>query len=69
MKLFVGIEPPPTLSAAITAIQQPFGDNRVEPHITVKAPVLPTDEEKWIKAVQTACSETKPFEITLTKNR
>ena len=65
MKFFAGIVPPPELYNAIVNIQQQFGDNRLEPHITLRPPVNPTDETSWLYNIKTACSCFKPFTVNL----
>lgn len=65
MKYFVGIVPPEEIYNEVLQIQQQYGDNRLEPHITLRAPVSPVDEAKWIQVVEQICASTTPFEIRL----
>jgi 2'-5' RNA ligase len=65
MKHFIGIVPPEDIYNAVFNIQKQFGDNRLEPHITLRPPVIVTDEEAWITAIEQVCKSFSPFEIAL----
>ncbi|WP_158828319.1 2'-5' RNA ligase family protein [Mucilaginibacter lacusdianchii] len=65
MKYFAGIVPPSPVYETFLRIQKQFGDNRVEPHITLRPPVKPHDEEKWLQIVTKIAATTKPFTVTL----
>lgn len=65
MKYFIGIVPPEEIYKTVLAIQNQFGDNRLEPHITVRAPVTVTDESGWIKAIEDVCSSFPPLDLSL----
>lgn len=66
MNFFIGIVPPPLLSQAIADIQRKYGDNRTEPHITLRPPVALLDEAGWMAAARTIVHSKPPFEIVLT---
>ncbi len=65
MSLFIGIVPPPDVAAAISAIQQPFGDNRLEPHITIVPPIYVAEKADWLDALNRTCRHIEPFEVKL----
>jgi 2'-5' RNA ligase len=65
MKYFVGIVPPDPIHQTLLQIQQAHGDNRLEPHITLRPPVSPLDADGWIKAVARVAAEFKPFQVAL----
>jgi 2'-5' RNA ligase len=65
MKYFIGIVPPEHIREKLTQIQQQFGDNRLEPHITVRPPVSPVNEEDWLDVISSAASRIDPFAIEL----
>lgn len=48
MKYFLGIVPPEDIYQKLLAIQTQYGDNRLEPHITLRPPVTPGDDEEWL---------------------
>lgn len=50
MKFFIGIVPSEDIYNAVADIQKRFGDNRLEPHITLRPPVTVTEEEKLDKS-------------------
>ena len=66
MTFFVGIVPPPTISESIIAIQNTYGDNRLEPHITVIPPSRLNDEEQWMNAIEQTAYSFSPFDVKLT---
>lgn len=66
MKYFVGIVPPAGISNAIYEIQKPFGNNRLEPHITVRPPIAITGEMEWLNAIERFAKISPPFKIELT---
>jgi len=65
MKLFIGIVPPEDIYHAILNIQNQFGDNRVEPHITLCAPVTPIDDKEWLKVAEVVAWQFDPFTVEL----
>lgn len=67
MKYFIGIVPPDDIYQKVLSIQNQFGDNRLEPHITLRPPVTVTDEAAWIKAIETVCNSLPALEISLPK--
>ncbi|HEX8334413.1 MAG TPA: 2'-5' RNA ligase family protein [Segetibacter sp.] len=66
MNFFIGIVPPTVISEDIFYIQNQFGNNRLEPHITLRPPVALKDEAKWIEVVEEFCKSFPPFTIDLT---
>jgi 2'-5' RNA ligase len=65
MKYFIGIVPPDHISRELIQIQKQFGDNRLEPHITLRPPVSPVQEEAWLDVIAKAASRINPFHIKL----
>lgn len=65
MKYFIGVVPPQKIYKTVLAIQNQFGDNRLEPHITLRPPVTVTDESGWIKAIEDVCSSFPPLAVSL----
>lgn len=65
MKCFIGIVPPEDIYQTVLNIQKQFGDNRLEPHITLCAPVTVTDETAWISAIENVCRSFPPIHISL----
>jgi 2'-5' RNA ligase len=65
MKYFIGIIPPENIYTTIKNIQQQFGDNRLEPHITIRPPVTPTNSERWLEQAEIVAALFKPFNIHL----
>jgi len=65
IKYFIGIVPPEEIYQKVQDIQKPYGDNRLEPHITIRPPVTPTDPAAWTHAVEGACQSFAPFTIAL----
>jgi 2'-5' RNA ligase len=66
MKFFVGIVPPSNISEQISSIQDQFGNNRLEPHITLRPPVTLVNETKWLETVEDLCRNLSSFPIQLT---
>jgi 2'-5' RNA ligase len=66
MKYFVGIVPPVPIYEKVIEIQQQFGDNRLEPHITIRPPVALADETAWVTAIEHLCERYAPFPLSLT---
>lgn len=66
MKCFIGIVPPAEISDAIANIQQQFGDNRLEPHITLRPPVTVSNPTEWMERIKAVSSSFPPVTITLT---
>lgn len=64
-KYFIGIVPPDDIYQAVLHIQEQFGDNRLEPHITVRAPVNVANETAWLQAIENVCSSFSPVYIEL----
>ncbi len=52
MQYFVGIVPPGEISDKIIQIQRQHGDNRLEPHITLRPPVKPIDVPAWLRVIE-----------------
>ncbi|MDB5192996.1 MAG: 2-5 ligase [Segetibacter sp.] len=67
MLFFIGIVPPEKIYRDILHIQQQFGDNKTEPHITVKPPVALTQQHEWLQSVEIVTAAFPPFVIELTK--
>lgn len=65
MKYFVGIVPPEEIFKKVLNIQQKFGDNRLEPHITLRPPVTVTNTPGWMEAIKEVCSIFTPIRIHL----
>jgi 2'-5' RNA ligase len=66
MNFFIGIVPPAVISEDIANIQNRFGNNRLEPHITLRPPVALKDEAKWIEVVEELCKTFPRFTLNLT---
>ena len=66
MKFFIGVVPPPDVYAQLHQIQNQFGNNRLEPHITIRPPVSPLQLEPWLKPIERVCAQAQPFDIQLT---
>src|SRR4051812_32602308 len=65
MKHFIGIVPPDPIYQSVSQIQTRFGDNRLEPHITLRPPVQVINEPGWIQAIEEVCKTFSPFSISL----
>jgi 2'-5' RNA ligase len=65
MKYFIGVVPPKNIYDTILNIQSQFGDNRLEPHITLRPPVIVKDVDQWIKEIKTLCATVQSFNIKL----
>jgi 2'-5' RNA ligase len=65
MKYFVGIVPSKNIYDTILNIQTQFGDNRVEPHITLCPPATPLNEPAWLEAIKSVTTQFEPFTIEL----
>lgn len=65
MKYFIGIVPPDDIYETVLNIQKQFGDNRLEPHITLRPPVTVLNETAWVNAIETICNSFRPFPISL----
>ena len=65
MKFFIGIVPPENIYRTVLHIQQQFGDNRLEPHITLRPPVTVIQEEQWEQAIKEVASAFSPINIAL----
>lgn len=65
----MGIIPSNDYKEKVLAFQKKWSENRlperIEPHITVKAPFDPPKDEKWIKAVEEVCRITPAFSVSL----
>jgi 2'-5' RNA ligase len=66
MKFFAGIVPDLIIANTIAEIQNRYGNNRLEPHITLRAPVIPLNAEAWIQTVEQVTQQFGAFEIELT---
>jgi 2'-5' RNA ligase len=67
MLVFIGIVPPVDFYEKIAAIQKQFGDNRTEPHITLRPPIQLIDDTRWLQTIDEIISITPAFQVTLTK--
>lgn len=65
MKYFIGIVPPEAVYHKLLDIQRQHGDNRLEPHITLRPPVIPSSEQDWLKVVEQQAAAVKPFDVWL----
>lgn len=65
MKYFIGIVPPENIYQNILNIQQQFGDNKLEPHITLRPPVIVADIAAWMTAIDEVCQRFSAFTIAL----
>jgi len=65
MLYFIGIVPPPQIHSTIAGIQNQYGNNRIEPHITLRHPFTPVDEEEWLSKASEVISGFIPFTIQL----
>ena len=65
MKYFIGVVPEDEIYNTVLNIQKKFGDNRLEPHITLRPPVTVTEQTQWIEAIEMACADFSPFQIQL----
>ncbi|MEJ7677482.1 MAG: 2'-5' RNA ligase family protein [Segetibacter sp.] len=65
MKYLIGVVPETDLYNTVLNIQKKFGDNRLEPHITIRPPVTVADETQWINAIEMACTDFSPIQIQL----
>jgi 2'-5' RNA ligase len=65
MKYFLGIVPPHPIYRRFLQIQEAHGDNRLEPHITLRPPVSPVQVDQWLHTISRIARETKPFLVTL----
>lgn len=67
MEYGIAIIPPESISKEITAIQNRFGNNGIEPHITIKAHGGLTSDLNWLKDIKEIASSFMPFKVTLTQ--
>ncbi|GEO07974.1 2'-5' RNA ligase family protein [Segetibacter aerophilus] len=65
MKHFIGLVPPDDICETVVNIQKQFGDNRLEPHITLQPPVTVLNETAWLDAIENTCNSFQPFPISL----
>jgi 2'-5' RNA ligase len=69
MKYYIAVELPENLEKDIIVFQSQWANNalpaKISPHITVKAPIGLTSDEKWIPALESVCRKTKAFPILL----
>ena len=65
MRVFTGIVPPEEIYNKIVDIQSGFGDNRLEPHVTITPPATVIDSEGWLKSIEAVCNSFAPFEVLL----
>lgn len=65
MKYFIGVVPDDVIYNTVFNIQKKFGDNRLEPHITIRPPVTVAEQTQWIEAIEMVCADFSPFHIRL----
>lgn len=69
MKLFIGIVSPEAYKEKIRTFQRLWPENRlpdrIEPHITVKAPFDPPKTNRWLEEIQHVCQNTPSFFLSL----
>jgi 2'-5' RNA ligase len=65
MKFFIGIVPPPDIYEQLQQLQTQFGDNKLEPHVTIRPPVSPLQLEPWLQTIESTCAAVKPFNVHL----
>jgi 2'-5' RNA ligase len=65
MKFFVGLVPPEDIYEHLESIQKRYGDNRLEPHITLRAPVTVLNEKEWVGTIVSKAAEFEPFHVSL----
>lgn len=66
MHFFIGIVPRDDIAEKISNIQNKFGNNRLEPHITLRPPIALKEKGKWLEVIQDTCKGFFPFTIHLT---
>jgi 2'-5' RNA ligase len=64
---FTGIVPPEDIQKRIQDIQNQFGDNLLEPHITITPPAIVTQLDSWLNAIEQTCNTLTPIKILLPK--
>lgn len=64
---FIGIVPPKEIYNQILGIQQQYGNNKAEPHITIKAQGGLTQDRGWIGEVSKVAKAFSPFPVKLTQ--
>jgi 2'-5' RNA ligase len=65
MKYFIGVVPEVEIYNTVLDIQKKFGDNRLEPHITIRPPVTVSEQTQWIETIEMVCADFSPFQIQL----
>lgn len=65
MRCFTGIVPTEEIYNTVSGIQNKYGDNRLEPHITITPPVTVKDPEQWLKAIEEVCKRFSPINVSL----
>ena len=65
MKYFIGVVPEDDIYNTVLNIQKKFGDNRLEPHITIRPPVTVSEQTQWIEAIETVCADFAPIQIQI----
>jgi 2'-5' RNA ligase len=65
MKYFIGVLPPDIIYNTLLNIQDKYGDNRLEPHITLRPPVSPIDDLAWLEHIKAISATTQPFKVDL----
>lgn len=65
MKYFVGVVPEDLIYNTVLSIQKKFGDNRLEPHITIRPPVTVAEQTQWIEAIEIVCADFSPIHVEL----
>ena len=61
----IAIVPPEELCCRIKDIQDRFGNNGIEPHITLKAQGGLGENIKWLENVKLIAKQTSPFKVVL----
>lgn len=65
MKYFIGVVPDNEIYDTVSDVQKKFGDNRLEPHITIRPPVTVIEQTQWIEAIEIICTDFSPIQIQL----
>jgi 2'-5' RNA ligase len=65
MQYFLGVVPPENIYRPVIKLQRQFGDNRIEPHITVKGPGGIPENRKWIEPLKKIINDHPPLKIKI----
>jgi 2'-5' RNA ligase len=65
MKFFIGLVPPGNIYEHFETIQKRYGDNRMEPHITIRGPVTVLEQNEWVKKITAVAAAFEPFPVSL----